>query len=131
MILNFSQHYESHFKKVITNTEKIRFKISQYRIFEYSKDHVETIAVSVTTGTPLFDYFPIMRNAQAQLLVLLQKPLYDRALPLKKAKYVMQLVKNYVPPNKLYFYRALKSKAVGPTDDISSEDDDDQAEVNL
>ncbi|CAG4931633.1 unnamed protein product [Parnassius apollo] len=90
-------------------------------------------AVSVTTGTPVFDYFPIMRNAQAQLSVLPQKPLHDHALPLKKAKYndVMQLVKNYVPPNKLYFYRALKSEAVGPTDDISSEDDDDQAEVNL
>ncbi|CAG5043179.1 unnamed protein product [Parnassius apollo] len=90
-------------------------------------------AVSVTTGTPVFDYFPIMRNAQAQLSVLPQKPLYDHALPLKKSKYnhFMQLVKNYVPPNKLYFYRAIKSEAVGPRDDISSENDDDQAEVNL
>ncbi|CAH1640743.1 unnamed protein product [Spodoptera littoralis] len=99
------------------------------------KEKVKTTSVitevSVTTGTPVFDYFPIMRNAQAQLSVLPQKPLYDHALPLKKAKYndVMQLVKNYGPPNKLYFYRALKSEAVGPTDDISSEDDDDQAEL--
>lgn len=133
MILNFTQHYECHFKKVITNAEKIRFKISQYRIFQYSKDHIETIAVSATTGTPIFDYFPIMRNVQANVSVLPQKLLYDHALPLKKAKYkdVMQLVKNYVPPNKLYFYRALKSETVGPSDDVSSEDDDDQAEVDL
>lgn len=86
MILNFSQHYEGHFKKVIINTEKIRFKISQYRIFEYSKDHIETVAVSSSTGMPLFEYFPIMRNVQANLSVLPQELMYDHTLPLKMAK---------------------------------------------
>ncbi|CAG4974161.1 unnamed protein product [Colias eurytheme] len=74
-----------------------------------------------------------MRNAQTELSVQPQKQCYDQALPLKRAKYkdVMQLVKNYVPPNKLYFYRSLKSEAVRPADEISSEDDDDQVEIDL
>lgn len=51
-------------------------------------------------------------------------------LPLKKVKYenVMKLVKNKVTSDKLYFYKVLKSKTVGPNDDISIEGDNGQAE---
>lgn len=133
MILNFSGHFENHFKKVIMNAEKKRFKISQYRIFQYNNDHPHTIAVSVSTGVPIFESFQILRDTEDNLSVKTNHLVYNSPLPVKKAKYkdVMQLATNYVPQNEIKYYQALKSEDVGDNEhvsQISGTDDDDQAD---
>lgn len=97
-ILNFNEHNNSRFWKVIVNTEKEGFKISQYHILECSKDHVATIGVNIPTNTPIIYHFSITRDIEYKLSVELQDSLYNALLPLKKAKYndVMQLATNYV-----------------------------------
>lgn len=131
IILNFSGHFENHFKKVIMSADKKRFKISQYRIFEYNKDHPHTIAVSVSTGIPVFESYQILRDLEDDISVEPNIPVYNSSLPVKKLKYkdVMQLATNYVPPNEMEYYQNLKSEEVGDDDllrQISGTDDDDQ-----
>ena len=76
MILNFTQQYEGHLKKVIVNECKKRFKISQYRIFEYSMDHVDTIRVSVSTSLRIYYSFSIQSGNSRLSHSLLSTPLH-------------------------------------------------------
>ena len=134
MILDFSGHYEKHFKKVIVNDIKERFKISTYRLFQYSKDNADVISVSVsTTGLSLFLHFSILKMEENYPTLQPSSPVSKIPLPVKNAKYkaVMQLASNYVPPDKLEFYRRLKSENIAEEATaalLSGTDDDDQAD---
>lgn len=130
MVLNFSKHYDGHFKKVIVSDTKQRFKISQYKIFKYDKDHPTSISASVSTGFPIFETYILLRNVEDPLTLAPTTRAYEAPLLLKKPKYedVMQLARKYVPLNETAYYENLKSQPHG-TDQvelISATDDDDQ-----
>lgn len=130
MVLNFSKHYDGHFKKVIVSDTKQRFKISQYKIFKYDKDHPTSISASVSTGFPIFETYVLLRNVEDPLTLAPTTRAYEAPLLLKKPKYedVMQLARKYVPLNETAYYENLKSQPHG-TDQvelISATDDDDQ-----
>lgn len=133
MILNFSTHFDGHFKKVILSANKQRFQISKYRIFEYSKEHLNHIRVSVSTGLPIFIEFQILRDLQSNIQMDVAIPVYSQPIPLKKVKYVdvMQLATRFVPVDQITFYNRLTSEALAVTlelDNVSATEDDDQAD---
>lgn len=129
MVLDFTNHYKGHFKKTIVSDTRRIFKISLYKIFEYSKDHSDTISVSVSTGFPIFESFKLLRDLEDTLEVTPNLLAYQAPLLIKKAKYkdVMELATKYVPVNEMEFYRALKGEQhEGDQDQVSATDDDDQ-----
>lgn len=133
MILNFSTHFDGHFKKVITSANKTRFQISKYRIFEYSKEHLNHIRVSISTGLPIFMEFQILRDIHNDIQMDVNIPVYGQPIPLKKAKYmdVMQLATRFVPLDQMTFYNGLTSEALLATqelENVSGTEDDDQAD---
>lgn len=80
MILNFDDHYREHFKKMILTAKKQRFRISKYRIFQYSKKYLDGIRVSVSTGMPIFPYFQTLREFENNLSLSSNIPVYHPSL---------------------------------------------------
>lgn len=110
MIFNFVGTLGTYFKKSIQNKEKEKFKISRYKVFEYSSDHDTKIKCSVASNFTVFSDFIIQKNPN-QCPDIEKKIFYDRPLALKKAKYdnVMQLAENYVPKADIAYYTSLVS----------------------
>lgn len=108
MIFNFVETLGTFFKKTIHNKEKDKFKISQYKVFQYSNEHKTEIKCSLTSNFVLFSKFIIQKRPN-ECPNIDKNRLYTHPLPLKKIKYdnVMHLAEKYVPIADFQYYSSL------------------------
>lgn len=110
MIFNFVAALDTFFKKTIYSKEKHKFKISQYKVFEYSAEHKTQIRCSLTGSFLLFYDFVIQKRPN-ECPVPQKDLLYAQPLALKHLKYenVMLLAEKYVPKADIAYYTSLVS----------------------
>lgn len=110
MIFNFVDTLATFFKKTIHNKEKDKFKISQYKVFEYSNEHETQVRCGKTSNFVVFHDFIIQKRPNDCPNIRKTK-LYTNPLPIKKNKYdnIMHLAKEYVPKADIDYYTSLMS----------------------
>ena len=105
--------YGAHFKPLFKGNMKTRknepFKISQYKVFQYSSHHKYILKVSQNQqATVISDFSPLKKTSNGDL-GFPDKLLYNGPLPIKKGKYedVMKLARKYIASADMGFYEKL------------------------
>lgn len=130
IIFNFSEHFKTFLKKLVTNSRKEKFTISKYRVFKYEKTNV--VKCSVTAGITLFSEF-VFKKSSASYSLTLEKLYKSYPLPIneKKLENVRSLAENYVPKNDQGYYDIVFN-ATGPQiPQEERESDDEDVEVEM
>jgi len=109
MILNFAEYSKQLFKKIVTNTNRVKFSILSYRFMEYTK---QGLNASISVHSTAKENF-ILKKPCTYVLSLpsISYKLYNGPLGLKRAKLkdVRNLSSKYVPPQYMWFYMKLTS----------------------
>ena len=122
MLKNFSECYQSCYKKLLKNARNVKFMISTYRLFQYNVQYKQVIRCSESlNATQVFD-FPIMQKSSSSSLSY--QKLYSQPLKIKAAKYkdVIKLARQYVPPADMTFYESLMCMSNTPQPETSDSD---------
>ncbi|KAL5239056.1 hypothetical protein ACI65C_006466 [Semiaphis heraclei] len=108
MIYNYNDYLTPLCKKIITNTNKVKFLIMSYRYVEYKSEGIYCSISGNSTAKELYS----LEKVGSKLLLdqRFLHELYNGPIQLKQAKYndVQQLAAKYVPNEHQWFYNNLQ-----------------------
>lgn len=120
IIYNFNAYLSPLCKKVITNTNKVKFTIMAYRYLEFTDTGV---FCSVSVNGISKEHFILEKSGQKLVLGDEIPILYTEPITIKKEKFndVLQLAMKYVPKQHQWFYLNLKEQETSANTIIDSD----------
>lgn len=107
MIMDFTEHLKCFFKTKFVGTNKTKFAISTYRLFQYKKGN-NYIECSAFTGPPIFNKFTLQKfSTVLSLPTLKMNQTYPLPINELKVNDVKILVKKYVPVADQWYYKKI------------------------